>query len=266
MSGPVRGPPPLLNAVARREGAAVADSPVPEDTAPFDQYALQELILSTAGMEEFLHELVHLAASERHGSCGITVQLNERVRTVASSDALAAAADEVQYARGEGPCLEAMRTGQVVDVPDLAVDDRWGDYRTFVLAQGVRAVLSTPLGVNGQFFGALNLYSHEADAFDGRSRAAAARWAQQASGAVGVAVRLAEQTRYGQQMSEALTSRSVIDQAIGIVMAQQRCSADAAFAILRSASQGRNVKIRVIAADIVRAVGGCPTPPEPHSS
>ena len=87
------------------------------------------------------------------------LQLNERVRTVASSDALAAAADEVQYARGEGPCLEAMRTGQVVDVPDLAVDDRWGDYRTFVLAQGVRAVLSTPLGVNGQFFGALNLYS-----------------------------------------------------------------------------------------------------------
>jgi AmiR/NasT family two-component response regulator len=53
-----------------------------------------------------------------------------------------------------------------------------------------------------------------------------------------------------------LTSRSIIDQAIGILMAQQRCSAGAAFEILRSASQGRNTKLRTIAADIVRAVGG----------
>ena len=239
---------------------------MPEDSAPLDQTALQELILSTAGMDEFLHELVHLAATGRHESCGITVTLDDRVRTVASSDALAAAADEVQYARGEGPCLEAVRTGQVIDVPDLAADDRWSDYRTYVLAQGVRAVLSTPLGVTGQTFGALNLYSTEAGSFDDRSRAVAARWAQQASGAIGVALRLAERTRYGQQMSEALTSRSTIDQAIGIVMAQQRCTADAAFAILRSASQGRNVKLRIIAADIVRAVGGSPTPPAPDSS
>jgi GAF domain-containing protein len=223
--------------------------------APVDQTALQELILSTAGMTEFLDELVQLAATG-HGSCAITVRLDDKSRTVASSDALAARADEIQYAQDKGPCLEAMRTGVVVDVPNLATDDRWGNYRSHALAQGVQSVLSTPLGRDGQHFGALNLYATEAGGFDDEARTDAARWAQQASGAVGVALRLAEQTRHGQQLAEALTSRSIIDQAIGILMAQQRCSSVAAFDILRTASQGRNVKLRTIAADIVRAVGG----------
>ena len=65
-------------------------------------------------MTEFLDELVQLAATG-HGSCALTVRLDEKSRTVASSDALAARADEIQYAQGEGPCLEAMRTGAVVD-------------------------------------------------------------------------------------------------------------------------------------------------------
>jgi GAF domain-containing protein len=225
--------------------------------ARVDQTALQELILSTQGMSEFLDELVQLAAAG-NGSCALTVRLDDKSRTVASSDALAARADEIQYAQGEGPCLEALRTGATVHVPEMATDDRWGNYRSYALAQGVRSVLSTPMGVGGQFFGALNLYSTETAAFDDGARAQAERWAQQASGAVGVALRLAERTRHGQQLAEALDSRSIIDQAIGILMAQQRCSSGVAFDILRSASQGRNVKLRTIAADIVRAVGGEP--------
>ncbi|WP_170182456.1 GAF and ANTAR domain-containing protein [Blastococcus colisei] len=234
----------------------MADTPTPttDEDARVDQSALQELILSTEGMTEFLDELVQLAAAG-HGSCAITVRLDDKTRTVASSDDLAARADEIQYAQDEGPCLESMRTGAVVSAPDMAVDDRWGNYRSYALAQGVRSVLSTPMGVDGRHFGALNLYSTEAGTFDAETRAQAERWAQQASGAVGVALRLAERTRHGQQLAEALTSRSIIDQAIGILMAQQRCSSGMAFEILRSASQGRNVKLRTIAADIVRAVG-----------
>jgi GAF domain-containing protein len=229
--------------------------------ARVDQSALQELILSTDGMTEFLDELVQLAAAG-NGSCAITVRLDNKSRTVASSDALAARCDEIQYTQGEGPCLESMRTGKVVDAPDLATDERWGNYRSYALAQGVRSVLSTPMGVDGQHFGAFNLYSLEAGGFDNAARAQAERWAQQASGAVGVALRLAERTRHGQQLAEALDSRSIIDQAIGILMAQQRCSSGVAFEILRSASQGRNVKLRTIAADIVRAVGGEPADDE----
>jgi ANTAR domain/GAF domain len=56
------------------------------------------------------------------------------------------------------------------------------------------------------------------------------------------------------QLRAALTSRTVIDQAIGIVMGQNRCDADTAFAVLRAASQNRNIKLRVVAAEILTAV------------
>ena len=64
-----------------------------------------------------------------------------------------------------------------------------------------------------------------------------------------------------QDMHSAMATRAVIDQALGILMAQQHCTPEVAFAILRRASQNRNVKLRDIAAAIVTSVSG--EPPQP---
>ena len=53
----------------------------------------------------------------------------------------------------------------------------------------------------------------------------------------------------------------MIDQAIGVIMAQERCTQTRAFDLLRSASQNRNVKLRDLAAAIVTSVSG--EPPQP---
>jgi AmiR/NasT family two-component response regulator len=55
----------------------------------------------------------------------------------------------------------------------------------------------------------------------------------------------------------------VIDQAIGIVMAESRCDADQAFATLSRASNNRNMKLRDLATEIVMRVGGQP-PSQPR--
>ena len=55
----------------------------------------------------------------------------------------------------------------------------------------------------------------------------------------------------------------MIDQALGIVMAREQCTQAHAFAILRSASQNRNVKLRDIASAIVTSVSGEPPQPSP---
>jgi AmiR/NasT family two-component response regulator len=60
-----------------------------------------------------------------------------------------------------------------------------------------------------------------------------------------------------------LTSRANIERAIGILMAQQRSDAKAAFEILRRTSQNRNLKLRELAAEIVAAISG--KPPEPSA-
>src|SRR6185437_8217837 len=61
----------------------------------------------------------------------------------------------------------------------------------------------------------------------------------------------------------ALFSRSVIDQAIGIVLAQRRGDPDTAFAILRTISQRRNVKLRTVAAELVDATRSAPADDPP---
>jgi AmiR/NasT family two-component response regulator len=60
-----------------------------------------------------------------------------------------------------------------------------------------------------------------------------------------------------------MATRSIIDQAMGVIMAQNRCSSDTAFGILRRASQNRNLKLWHVAGDIITAVTGTPATPGP---
>lgn len=113
----------------------------------------------------------------------------------------------------------------------------------------------------------LNLYAPVAHASDDSAAVGrASAFAAQGNAVLTVALHQAQQSELTEQLREALTSRSVIDQAIGIVMSQQRCNADDAFAVLRRASQGRNRKLRDIAADMVTSVGGTPSPTGPPRS
>jgi ANTAR domain len=84
----------------------------------------------------------------------------------------------------------------------------------------------------------------------------ARRFAGEASRALELAVRLAERSEMSAHLQAALASRAVIDQAVGIIMGQNRCIPDEAFEVLRTASQNRNVKLRDIATEIVTSVSG----------
>jgi GAF domain-containing protein len=221
---------------------------------------LQQLLLATEDIEDFLQDLAALAVSVLPGerSCGITLRRERHPMTVASSDTRAAQVDEIQYGHREGPCLSSLHTGTIVLVDDLAEDDRWGAYQMPALAHGVRSSLSLPLRGDGEPIGALNIYATEPHAFGPAERLAATRFADEASRALALAVRLAERTEMSAHLQSALASRAVIDQALGVLMGQQRCTADHAFETLRSISQNRNTKLRDVAAEIVTAISGQP--------
>jgi len=226
---------------------------------------LQALLLGAESIDGFLRELAVLAVrSLGEGlSCGITLQPSGRPLTDASSDLLASLVDELQYTQGQGPCLSALRTGRPVRVDDLAADDRWRKYAARAVPHGVRSSLSMPLTAQGSPVGAFNLYSRLPGFFGKPEARQAERFAEDASVAVGIAARLAAQPSLTDQLRVSLASRSVIDQALGVIMAGQRCTSDEAFAVLRTASQNRNVKLRRVAEDIVTGVTGAPPQPPP---
>ncbi len=104
---------------------------------------MQALLLGTETIQagQFLAELAGLAvrAVGEGLSCGITLEPNGRPMTVASTDALAAQVDEVQYGLDQGPCLHALRTGTQVSIDDLATERRWVAYAATALQHGIRS-------------------------------------------------------------------------------------------------------------------------------
>jgi GAF domain-containing protein len=241
----------------------MADAGSPDDMAA-SIVEMQALLLGTETIQEFLTELAGLAIlTVGEGlSCGITLQPNGHPLTVASTDALATQVDEVQYGLDQGPCLHALRTGVLVSIQDLADDQRWAAYAATALQHGIRSSLSLPLSSGSNTRGAFNLYSREAGSF-GQATHRAERFAQNASGALSIAVRLADHIALTDQLRDSLASRSVIDQAIGVLMGQRRITAADAFAILRTTSQNRNIKLRAFAAQIVEGAGAQPPQPPP---
>jgi GAF domain-containing protein len=227
---------------------------------------LQNLLLATSSMEEILQELTILAARTvgQGLSCGLTLQPNGHPVTVATSDPRAAQVDEVQYELNEGPCLHSMRASERVAIEDTTGQERWGGFSARAAANGIRSSLSMPLSAEG-IIGALNLYAPVPHAFGPDEERRAETFAASASATLALAARQASTAALTDQLRDALASRAVIDQALGIIMAQERCTSAQAFAILRAASQNRNMKLRDIARQIVTSVSGEPPAPGPFN-
>jgi len=134
------------------------------DASPQAFESLQALLLTVADVNTFLAELAEVAAGLTPGtSAGITTRYGGSVLTVASSDDRAEKLDESQYQNGGGPCLDALRTGQVVYSADLRTETRWPTYNASALRQGLRCSLSLPLSAAGTTMAAANI-----DSFDTR--------------------------------------------------------------------------------------------------
>ncbi|MFE9955591.1 GAF and ANTAR domain-containing protein [Micromonospora sp. NPDC005299] len=227
---------------------------------------LLTLLADSPHVDVFLDQMVRVATEVvvPAVACGLTVRRDDGAFTVASSGDLAAQGDEIQYGADEGPCLEALRQGHVVEVFDLREDDRWCGYREHALRLGIRSSLSLPMTVDGETVGALNLYATRPRAFTDAARRRALAFTDQGSAALGVILRQADQALLHRQLNDAMVSRSVIDQALGVVMGQQRCTAAEAFTLLRQASQNRNRKLRDVAAEIITQVTGESPQPAPE--
>ncbi len=260
------GQPGTMDADVRAELQAKPPAP---GGGGLDLAHVHRLLAASPGLEGFLQDLTVKAVEAVPGTdaCSLMLRRNGHPLTVASSDPLAQLLDERQY-QGEfdegmgGPCLTSVECRCEQHIRDTGEERRWNAYARFAREHGIGSALAIPMLPNGTCLGAMNLYARRPHAFDD-SAEAARRLAQQAVGAVEVAVRIDDQAREADDLRTAMLSRSIIDQAIGIVMAQRHCAAATALESLRRASQNRNVKLRDLCHDLVTRVGG--RPPQPGS-
>lgn len=228
---------------------------------------LQDLVLDSGDVEQFLENLAALAVAQLSTPdndvlCGVTLLRPRKAETVASSSEPARKLDELQYNFGDGPCITAARTHQMTYVPDTGQDDRWPGYLAAISKRGIHSVLGIPIPLNGEATCALNFYATTPNAFTKEARSTAETFAREASASLRLAVHIAHLTDRGENLKSAMSSRTTIDLAAGIIMGQNRCSHDAAMVILRAASSGRNLKLHDVAAQVLTSIGQ--QPPTTH--
>ncbi|WP_299166902.1 GAF and ANTAR domain-containing protein [uncultured Arthrobacter sp.] len=221
---------------------------------------LQDLLISSDDTDRFLHDLA-IFSSKILGAdvlvhCGVTLVRQKRPTTVASSSEAARKLDEIQYGYDEGPCLNAIATQQTTVITDVRTDDRWPAYFSAVKDEGFYSMLGVPLFIGARGGAALNFYAQEPNTFTPDVVETAEAYAAQAAKALQLAVRVAAQTDRANDLEAAMRSRTTIDLAAGIIMAQNRCTQEEAIEILHRASSQQNVKLREIAERIVQNVSG----------
>jgi GAF domain-containing protein len=186
----------------------------------------------------------------------VSVLRGDVAETVASTSERVWAIDSEQSAAGDGPCLQAARTRQVVRVGMAEAQARWPAFASSARAAGVKSYLSAPLLIDEKFVGALNLYSEQADSFGDFDETLLRLYTTAAGAAMANARRFAEARALAGQLRRAIESRAVIDQAIGALIATRGLDADVALQAMSRESQDTNVKLRDLAARVLEAARG----------
>jgi GAF domain-containing protein len=183
---------------------------------------------------------------------GLTLLEADGADTIVKTAPFVGDIDDIQYGLGEGPCISAAATGRTMRSGSLGDDPRWPRFGPRADRLGVHSVLSLPLISHEAVAGAMNVYAHAPGSFDERSEELGELFAVPAAIAVQNAQILAQTRRLAVSLQAALTSRAVIDQAIGILRSRSGISADEAYDRLCQHSQREDIKVNEVAAGVVR--------------
>jgi len=227
-----------------------------EDPLARSLAALSNFFVGESTLKETLDRVAHLAqeALSAADMAGLTMLVDGRARTAVFTDDDAPEIDSAQYETGIGPCLDAFRHQEVFRIDDTTKDERWRPFSEAAAAHGIQSTVSLPLIANHEGVGALNLYSRSPAAFSDEDIEVGSRYATQAAIVLANSQAYWDAYQLSQDLATAMRSRAVIEQAKGIMMGAQRCSADEAFQILVRASQRENRKLRDIAEELVSRV------------
>lgn len=206
----------------------IADSVSGKDLDDTLQSLTRAAVEMLPGVDEATISIRHESGSLR--SYGLTADFLEDL-------------DRWQYDHEEGPCYDGVTDNAFTVCGDLRSDPRYPIYGPRAVAAGVRSQAGLRIFESMRTIGGLNIYSRSPGAladvaflvelFSEHARSALA-YATQIDG-----------------LRDSIATRKVIGQAVGIVMERFDLSEERAFAFLARLSSHRNVKLRVVAQELI---------------
>jgi len=224
--------------------------------------ALTQYFVGDATMGETLTRVSELTtvAVPQAEFVGITMMVDGRVGTFVFTHPAVPEIDRAQYDTGRGPCVNAYHTGDVFVIDSTLTDQPWPEFCQVARDHGVLSTLSLPMMLTGGPIGAMNLYARTEQAFGTADVNTGQQFAMQAAFVLANAQAYWDSRVLSENLEAAMESRSVIEQAKGVIMNAQAKTADEAFDVLVAQSQHENVKLREIAKRIVNDASRPRTP------
>jgi GAF domain-containing protein len=228
--------------------------------------ALEALTAVLRDEDDFRILMQHVCLQVRHvvpgvGEASVTLVTGEVPHTATATSAVVDALDGEQYRIGRGPCLESIRSGKIVRTTVGGALERWPDFAEGAREAGFGSFLAAPLVADEQFSGAVNCYGRQDDGFEEVEAQLLELYTAAVEAILRVYGRYLRARETAEHLRTALTSRAVIDQAKGMLMAIRRVDADDAFALLVEQSQRENIKLREVAERFVERVVSGPVLP-----
>lgn len=217
--------------------------------------SLVEIRVSNESLDSLMAHIGRLGVESLDGfdAAAASVVEKGRVATFGATDERVNPVDQQQYDANKGPCIDAIKTGEIQYFDGTDVEPRWRQFAEVAADHGVYSVLSFPLRLDGDTLGAINFYSRERDAFRPGQREEGWVYAAQAAVVLSNAKEFAARGTQLEQLEDGLKTRTMIGQATGLLMAQEGLTSDEAFQKLVKVSQTSNVKLREIAQRYVDA-------------
>jgi hypothetical protein len=207
-------------------------------------HELTARLLGADGVPQALDRLAGFAAGVVPGSlrCSVALIGEGGPPVVAASGSAAQALDDLQYAAGDGPALEAARTRTLVTATELQSDPRWPQLAACAREQGVHGVVAIPLDVQRSSVGALSL-------FVGTLGGIHPEWLLTAMAVVNQAELLLGELRRREGLREGAT----VDRAVGVIIAQRGCGVQEAYTVLQETAQRLGLDRRAVAERLIAA-------------
>jgi GAF domain-containing protein len=218
-------------------------------------HELGKLRFGEMRVEDAMREIVQTTHTifDVDGAGLMLADAEHHLRNVAVSDERLGRLEELQVRHQEGPCIAAFDDKALVAAQDLAEDRRWPIFSDAAVAQGIRAVLASPLPYNQDAVGVVTVLSEDRHPWSAEAELALLAFTDLAALLIASMMIGQQQSELATQLQSALNSRAVIEQAKGVLIGQQGLSAHAAYEQLRAQARAQRRKLVAVSADVVRS-------------
>jgi GAF domain-containing protein len=174
-----------------------------------------------------------------------------KLQLVASTSERADFVEIMQLNAGAGPCVDCFITGKAVVVADVDASEEWPEFRTAALQQGFHSVYSTPMKLRGEIIGTMNLFRTSRGELNRADAEVAQALADVATIGILQERIIRESSIVTEQLQRALDSRSLIEQAKGVLSQTANLDMHDAFTALRAYAGSNQLTLRSVAERVI---------------